>query len=254
MAKDIKFSSDARAAMVRGVDTLADTVKVTLGPKGRHQSFGLDLIAQDGATQLRIGSPELGRETPFEACDETFLQSLHINGRLVGRQHELLAELVQVIEDVEKGHLRLVQADQLVDVVEDEHVETLVEVQEVVRRVFDHRVGVLDAEAVSRNVEDTLLGVHLADAQADGVAEVRLADARWAVDEKRVEGRLARIVRHGYAGRTSQLVGHALEEVIERIATVELRVQFLGRHLREGRLDHATHTRTWRSGTCRSGR
>ena len=34
MAKDIKFSSDARAAMVRGVDTLADTVKVTLGPKG----------------------------------------------------------------------------------------------------------------------------------------------------------------------------------------------------------------------------
>lgn len=33
MAKDIKFSSDARAAMVRGVDALADTVKVTLGPK-----------------------------------------------------------------------------------------------------------------------------------------------------------------------------------------------------------------------------
>ena len=33
MAKDIKFSSDARSAMVRGVDILADTVKVTLGPK-----------------------------------------------------------------------------------------------------------------------------------------------------------------------------------------------------------------------------
>ena len=33
MAKDIKFSSDARSAMVRGVDVLADTVKVTLGPK-----------------------------------------------------------------------------------------------------------------------------------------------------------------------------------------------------------------------------
>ena len=36
MAKDIKFSSDARSAMVRGVDILADTVKVTLGPKGRN--------------------------------------------------------------------------------------------------------------------------------------------------------------------------------------------------------------------------
>ena len=219
-----------------------------------HKPLGLDLIAQDGATQLRIGSPELGREAPFEACDESLLQSLHINGRLVGRQHELLAELVQVVEDVEKGHLRLVQADQLVDVVEDKHIETLVEVQEVVRRVFDHCVGVLDAEAVGGDVEDTLLGVHLTDAQADGVAEVRLADARRAIDEKRVEGRLTRIVRHGYAGRTSQLVGHALEEVIERIATVELRVQLLGRHLREGRLDHATHARTWRSGACRSGR
>ena len=37
MAKDIKFSSDARSAMVRGVDILADTVKVTLGPKGRKR-------------------------------------------------------------------------------------------------------------------------------------------------------------------------------------------------------------------------
>ena len=36
MAKDIKFSADARASMMRGVDILADTVKVTLGPKGRN--------------------------------------------------------------------------------------------------------------------------------------------------------------------------------------------------------------------------
>ena len=44
MSKEIKFSSDARSAMVRGVDILADTVKVTLGPKGRNvvleKSFG----------------------------------------------------------------------------------------------------------------------------------------------------------------------------------------------------------------------
>ena len=54
MAKDIKFSSDARAAMVRGVDTLADTVKVTLGPKGRNvvleKAFGSPLITNDGVT------------------------------------------------------------------------------------------------------------------------------------------------------------------------------------------------------------
>lgn len=54
VSKDIKFSSDARAAMVRGVDMLADTVKVTLGPKGRNvvleKSFGSPLITNDGVT------------------------------------------------------------------------------------------------------------------------------------------------------------------------------------------------------------
>ena len=50
MSKEIKFSSDARSAMVRGVDILADTVKVTLGPKGRNvvleKSFGSPLITK----------------------------------------------------------------------------------------------------------------------------------------------------------------------------------------------------------------
>ena len=54
MAKDIKFSEDARQSMVRGIDILADTVKVTLGPKGRNvvldQSYGSPLITNDGVT------------------------------------------------------------------------------------------------------------------------------------------------------------------------------------------------------------
>jgi len=54
MAKDIKFSENARAAMLRGVDKLADTVKVTLGPKGRNvildKSFGAPQITNDGVT------------------------------------------------------------------------------------------------------------------------------------------------------------------------------------------------------------
>ena len=66
MAKDIKFSSDARAAMVRGVDTLADTVKVTLGPKGRNvvldKSFGAPTITKDGVSVAR----EIELEDKFE--------------------------------------------------------------------------------------------------------------------------------------------------------------------------------------------
>ena len=66
MSKDIKFSSDARAAMVRGVDVLADTVKVTLGPKGRNvvleKSFGSPLITNDGVTIAK----EIELEDHFE--------------------------------------------------------------------------------------------------------------------------------------------------------------------------------------------
>lgn len=54
MAKEIKFAEDARAAMLRGVDKLADTVKVTLGYKGRNvvleKSYGSPLITNDGVT------------------------------------------------------------------------------------------------------------------------------------------------------------------------------------------------------------
>ncbi len=66
MAKDIKFSSDARSAMVRGVDILADTVKVTLGPKGRNvvleKSFSSPLITNDGVTIAK----EIELEDHFE--------------------------------------------------------------------------------------------------------------------------------------------------------------------------------------------
>lgn len=66
MAKDIKFSSDARESMVRGVNILADTVKVTLGPKGRNvvleKAFGSPLITNDGVTIAK----EIELEDHFE--------------------------------------------------------------------------------------------------------------------------------------------------------------------------------------------
>ena len=54
MAKELKFAEDARRAMLRGVDKLADTVKTTIGPKGRNvvleQSYGSPTITNDGVT------------------------------------------------------------------------------------------------------------------------------------------------------------------------------------------------------------
>jgi chaperonin GroEL len=53
-SKDVKFSTDARERMLRGVDILANAVKVTLGPKGRNvvidKSFGAPRTTKDGFT------------------------------------------------------------------------------------------------------------------------------------------------------------------------------------------------------------
>ena len=66
MAKEIKYGAEARAALESGVNQLADTVRVTLGPKGRNvvldKSFGAPLITNDGVTIAK----EIELEDPFE--------------------------------------------------------------------------------------------------------------------------------------------------------------------------------------------
>ncbi|GIO25032.1 chaperonin GroEL [Oceanobacillus sp. J11TS1] len=80
MAKDIKFSEDARRAMLRGVDTLADAVKVTLGPKGRNvvldKKFGSPLITNDGVTiakeiELEDAFENMGAQLVSEVASKT---------------------------------------------------------------------------------------------------------------------------------------------------------------------------------------
>ena len=80
MAKEIKYGSEARAALERGVNQLADTVKVTLGPKGRNvvldKSFGAPLITNDGVTiakeiELEDGFENMGAQLIREAAAKT---------------------------------------------------------------------------------------------------------------------------------------------------------------------------------------
>ncbi|PRO66358.1 chaperonin GroEL [Alkalicoccus urumqiensis] len=80
MAKEIKFSEDGRRAMLRGVDRLADTVKVTLGPKGRNvvleKKFGSPLITNDGVTiakeiELEDNFENMGAQLVSEVASKT---------------------------------------------------------------------------------------------------------------------------------------------------------------------------------------
>ena len=75
-AKDVKFSGDARERMLRGVDTLANAVKVTLGPKGRNvvidKSFGAPRITKDGVTVAK----EIELEDKFENMGAQMLREV----------------------------------------------------------------------------------------------------------------------------------------------------------------------------------
>mgnify|MGYP004483460591 FL=1 len=80
MAKEIKFGADARASLEAGVDKLANTVKVTLGPKGRNvvldKSFGAPLITNDGVTiakdiELEDGFENMGAQLVKEVATKT---------------------------------------------------------------------------------------------------------------------------------------------------------------------------------------
>ncbi|GAK01291.1 MULTISPECIES: chaperonin GroEL [Geomicrobium] len=80
MAKDIRYSEDARRAMLSGVDKLANTVKVTLGPKGRNvvleKKFGSPLITNDGVTiakeiELEDNFENMGAQLVSEVASKT---------------------------------------------------------------------------------------------------------------------------------------------------------------------------------------
>ena len=76
MAKEIKFREDARASMINGIDKLANTVKVTLGPKGRNvilgKEYGAPLITNDGVSIAR----EIDLEDVFENMGAQLLKEV----------------------------------------------------------------------------------------------------------------------------------------------------------------------------------
>ena len=136
-AKDVKFSRDARERILRGVDILADAVKVTLGPKGRNvvidKSFGAPRITKDGVTvakeiELKDKFENMGaqmlREVASKANDKAGGNRLHAfandclskNGRGGGAVAGLVVRLrcdfaqhlgAQVFEPVSYTHLTL---------------------------------------------------------------------------------------------------------------------------------------------------
>ena len=80
MAKEVRYGNDARKAMLKGVNTLADAVSITLGPKGRNvvleKSYGSPLITNDGVSiakeiELEDAFENMGAKLVYEAANNT---------------------------------------------------------------------------------------------------------------------------------------------------------------------------------------
>ena len=109
MAKTVKYSKDAREAVLKGVDKLADAVKITLGPKGRNvvldKSFGGPQIVNDGVTIAR----EIDLEDPYENMGAKLLFEVANNTNDTAGDGTTTATLLAQtlihagIDEVEKG-------------------------------------------------------------------------------------------------------------------------------------------------------
>ena len=104
MAKDIIFGEDARKALQSGIDKLANTVKITLGPKGRNvvldKKYGAPLITNDGVTiakEIELDDPfeNMGAQLVNDFCvgnvgrRRFFLRFFHARRELFARLHRL---------------------------------------------------------------------------------------------------------------------------------------------------------------------
>src|SRR3974390_2148572 len=105
-AKDVKFAGDARERMLRGVDILANAVKVTLGPKGRNvvldKSFGAPRITKDGVTvakeiELEDKFENMGAQMVREVAQKTNDQAGTLAANGDSKVGKMIAEAMQKV-------------------------------------------------------------------------------------------------------------------------------------------------------------
>ena len=190
--------------------------------------FLLAAVAQDGDARLEIGLLRVGDQALVEARDQPLLEARDVLRRLVGGDHDLLVRVAQRVERVEELLLRALLAGEELDVVHEQHVDGAIAVPE------RERLAVLDGpdhlvrEPLGGDVEHARLGLQALHLVAHGVQDVRLAEARVAVDEERVVD-LAGPLRDRHRGRVREPVAGADDERLEREPGAELALEPLAR-------------------------
>ncbi len=136
----------------------------------------------------RSGRGEVGDQAPFEAGAQPFLESRDQLGRSIGREHDLLAVLVDRIEGVEELLLGALLVGDELDVVDEQQVDAPVARPEIVDLALLNAGDELVRELLAGRVDDALAREARQHLVADRVHQVGLAKAHAAVQEERVVG------------------------------------------------------------------
>ena len=175
MAKQIKYGEDARRALERGVNALADTVKITLGPKGRNvvleKQYGAPLITNDGVTIAK----EISVEDPFENMGAQLVREVSVKTNDVAGDGTTTATLLaqamirEGMKNVAAG-ANPMQIKRGIEAAVDAAVESLkslskpIENKQAITSVAansaaDERIGALISEAMERVGNDGVITV-----------------------------------------------------------------------------------------------
>ena len=155
------------------------------------------------------------------------MQPFQVDGRTIARKDDLLAQTEQMIEDMEECGDCPLSSSPFLYIIDNQHIDGLIEIDKIINRILSTGISELHLEQTGTDIEHTLLGIHLLAAYTNGIDQMRLTTTRRTIDKKRVERGLARMLRDGEAHRTRQLVGIALNVVLEGLLRIQLRVQSL---------------------------
>ncbi len=185
MSKEIKFGEDARKALEKGIDKLANTVKVTLGPKGRNvvlnKSYGSPLITNDGVTIAK----EIDLEDPFENMGAQLVKEVSIKTNDVAGDGTTTATVLaqamikEGVKNVAAGANPMIMKkgiNKAVDVIvaEIKNLSTKIDSKEDIAKVAsvsanDEDIGKLISEAMEKVSKDGVITVEESQTMATNV-------------------------------------------------------------------------------------